>query len=187
MTVDSKKAVPKDLIDSLLADYKKPDFGNGFYVGNWNSTGKFGKANVEIDLYAGYANELSNGLHYDVGVARYIYPGAEDNANSNEAYFAIGYGIVTFDVTRGLSKSVKKESRYAISLAQPLNDKTTLNVVWGDRNKRAGNYSDFAVGVDYDLGDSMTLSATVSGAGKKDGVKPTQHKSRLVVGLSKSF
>jgi putative transposase len=25
MTVDSKKAVPKDLIDSLLADYKKPE------------------------------------------------------------------------------------------------------------------------------------------------------------------
>ena len=25
MTANSKKAVPKDLIDSLLADYKKPD------------------------------------------------------------------------------------------------------------------------------------------------------------------
>ena len=25
MTVDSKKAVPKDVIDSLLADYKKPE------------------------------------------------------------------------------------------------------------------------------------------------------------------
>jgi len=25
MTANSKKAVPKDLIDSLLADYKKPE------------------------------------------------------------------------------------------------------------------------------------------------------------------
>lgn len=35
------------------------DFGNGFYVGNWNSTGKFGDANIEIDLYAGYAGQLT--------------------------------------------------------------------------------------------------------------------------------
>ena len=162
------------------------DFGNGFYVGNWNSTGKFGKANVEIDLYAGYANELSSGLHYDVGVARYIYPGARDEGwNMNEAYFAIGYGIVTFDVTRGLSSANRKHSRYAISLAQPLNDKTTLNLVWGDRNKRAGNFSDYAVGVDYDLGDSMTLSATVSAAGKKKlELNPHSTNHGLLLGLA---
>jgi len=26
------------------------DFGNGFYIGNWNSTGRFGEANLEINL-----------------------------------------------------------------------------------------------------------------------------------------
>ena len=164
------------------------DFGNGFYVGNWNSTGKFGKADIEIDLYAGYANELGNGLSYDLGVARFIYPGAREAGwNLNEAYFSIGYGIVTFDITRGLSDANKKHSRFAISVAQPLNDQTTLTLVYGDRNKRMGNFSDFAVSVDHDLGDDMTLTATVSGAGKKAGVKPTEHKSRLIVGLSKSF
>jgi uncharacterized protein (TIGR02001 family) len=170
------------------------DFGNGFYVGNWNSTGKFGKADFEIDLYAGYANELANGLGYDVGVTRFIYPGAEtEGLNSNEAHVAISYGIATFKVTRGLTDGAnKKYSRYSLTLSQPVNDKLTMNLVLADRNKRSGGHSDFAVGADYDLGDGMSLSAAVSGAGKKldeDGVKQKldTHKTRLVVGLSKSF
>lgn len=168
------------------------DFGNGFYVGNWNSTGKFGKANLEIDLYAGYANELANGLGYDVGVTRFIYPGAENGGNSNEAHIAFSYGIATFKATRGLTDNVKKQSRYSLTLSQPVNDKLTVNLVLADRNKRSGGHSDFAVGADYDLGDGMSLSAVISGAGKKldeDGVKQKldTHKTRLVVGLSKSF
>lgn len=163
------------------------DFGNGFYVGNWNSTGKFGKASVEIDLYAGYANELASGLTYDIGVARYIFPDAQADANSNEAYVSLGYGIATVKVTRGLSDSNKKASRQSMTLAQPLTDKVTATLVYGDRNKKAGNFNDFAVGADYDLGEGMTLSALVSGAGKVDGVKVPANKTRLVVGLAKSF
>jgi uncharacterized protein (TIGR02001 family) len=169
------------------------DFGNGFYVGNWNSTGKFGKANVEIDLYAGYANELANGLGYDVGVTRFIYPGAESSGlNSNEAHVEFSYGIASFKATRGLTDGAnKKYSRYSLTLTQPINDKLSVNLVLADRNKRSGGHSDFAVGADYDLGDGVSLTAAVSGAGKKveDGVKtkPDTHKSRLVVGISKSF
>jgi len=165
------------------------DFGNGFYVGNWNSTGKFGKADVEIDLYAGYANELPNGLGYDVGVTRYIYPDAETVANSNEAHIALSYGIATFKVSSGLTSNVnKKFQRYSLSLSQPVNDKLTVNLVLADRNKRNGGHNDFAIGADYDLGDGMAATAVVSGAGKQDdGTKPVSHKSRLVVGLSKSF
>lgn len=170
------------------------DFGNGFYVGNWNSTGKFGKANVEIDLYAGYVNELANGLGYDVGLMRYIYPGAENGGNSNEAHVAFSYGVATFKATRGLTDQVnKKHSRYSITLSQPVNDNLTVNLVLADRNKRSGGHSDFAVGADYDLGDGLTFSAVVSGAGKTidsdTGLKskPDSHKSRLVAGLSKSF
>lgn len=163
------------------------DFGNGFYVGNWNSTGTFDDADLEIDLYAGYANELANGLSYDVGVARYVYPSA-DGWNTNELYLSLGYGIATFDVTYGLSDGNDKWSRYAITLTQPVNDKLSVNLVLGDRNSRAGGFNDFAIGAEYDLGDGMTASAVVSGAGKEaDGTKPDAHKTRLVLGLTKSF
>ena len=165
------------------------DFGNGFYVGNWNSTGKFGKANVEIDLYAGYANELANGLGYDVGVTRFIYPGAENGSNSNEAHIAFSYGIATFKATRGLTDEVnKKQSRYSLTLSQPVNEKVTINLVLADRNKRAGGFNDFALGAEFDLGDGMSATAVVAGAGKKDdGEKPDSHKTRLILGVAKAF
>jgi uncharacterized protein (TIGR02001 family) len=166
------------------------DFGNGFYVGNWNSTGKFGKANVEIDLYAGYANELENGLGYNVGVTRFIYPGAESaGVNTNEAHLALSYGIATFKVTRGLTADANKNfSRYSVTLSQPISDKMTVNLVLADRNKRMGGHNDFSLGAAYDMGDGMTATAVVAGAGKKDdGTKPDSHKTRLIVGMTKSI
>ena len=182
-THDKKKSFRPALQGGI--DY---DFGNGLYVGNWNSTGKFEKADVEIDLYAGYANELAGGLSYDIGVARYIYPGVEvAEWNTNEAYLSLGYGIATFKVTHGLSDHNKKASRYSLTLAQPVNEQLTAKLVLGERNNKAGDFSDFALGADYDLGDGMTLSAMVAGAGKVGGVKPDENKTRLVVGIGNSF
>ncbi|MDX1669336.1 MAG: TorF family putative porin, partial [Limnobacter sp.] len=47
------------------------DFGNGFYVGNWNSNlgavSYPGTDGIEMDFYGGYAGEV-DGLSYDVGV-----------------------------------------------------------------------------------------------------------------------
>ena len=167
------------------------DFGNGFYVGNWNSTGKFAEADLEVNFYGGYANELANGLRYDVGLIRVIYPDAKSTsyANYNEAMFSLGYGIATFKVVRGLTTDVNKKSEhYSLTLSQPINDKVTVNLVLADRNKVSGGHNNFSLGADYDLGDGMTATAVVAGAGKKDdGSKPDSHKTRLILGVSKSF
>jgi len=162
------------------------DFGNGFYVGNWNSTGKFGDgANLEIDIYGGYSNELSNGLSYDVGVARYIYPGNTADYNSNEWYASFTYGIVTAKYTRGFGNG-NKNARLGLSIEQPLSDKLTLKAGVGKRNSvNNDGASDFSLGLAYDMGSDMTLSAQVAGAQKsKVG---DAGKTRLVVGVSKSF
>jgi uncharacterized protein (TIGR02001 family) len=162
------------------------DFGNGFYVGNWNSTGKFGSgANLEIDIYGGYSNELSNGLSYDVGVARYIYPGNTADYNSNEWYASFTYGIVTAKYTRGFGNG-NKNARLGLSIEQPLSDKLTLKAGVGKRNSvNNDGASDFSLGLAYDMGSDMTLSAQVAGAQKsKVG---DAGKTRLVVGVSKSF
>ena len=52
---------------------------SGFYLGSWVSSIDFNSdasdpAQVEWHIYAGYANELANGLGYDIGVRRYGYP-----------------------------------------------------------------------------------------------------------------
>lgn len=163
------------------------EFANGFYVGNWNSTGKFGKANVEIDLYAGYGRELGNGVSYDVGFASYLYPNSGAEWNGNEVYGSVSYGIFTSKLTYGTSGAIKKWSRLGFSLEQPLSKELTLNAGLGFRNKANGNSGayDYSVGVSYDLGDDLSTSATVSGA--QTSKAGDAGKARLVVGVSKAF
>jgi uncharacterized protein (TIGR02001 family) len=163
-------------------------FANGFYVGNWNSTGKFGeesKANLEIDIYAGYTRELNKDLSYDVGVARYIYPN-DASWNSNEWYASATYKIFKAKYARGFGNG-NKAARLGLSVAQPLNDKLTLNGGLGFRNKsnRDGAY-DYSVGVSYDLGNSLTTTASISGA-QTSKVEGDAGKARLIVGVTKGF
>jgi uncharacterized protein (TIGR02001 family) len=163
------------------------DFGNGFYVGNWNSTGKFGNANLEVDLYAGYTNQLSDLLSYDVGFASYLYPNSQDGWNGNEVYGSITYGIVTAKWVHGTSGSIKKHERFSLALSQPLSEQLTLDAVVGFRNKSNDNSGarDFGIGLTYDFGDGLSLSGTVSGAQRsKVG---DAGKNRFVMGLTKAF
>lgn len=174
------------------------DFGNGFYAGNWNSTGSYGEADLEIDLYAGYAGEMG-AVGYDVGVATYYYPsnGAPDEWNGTEVYGSLSYGIATFKVTYGVggynNTDNEAKSRYSLTLAQPLTEQLTAKLVYGDRNTANGGFSDYGVGAEYDMGNDLTFSAMYSKASTKgldaedDAGDIAARKGRLVVGLSKSF
>ena len=86
---------------------------SGFYAGTWASnvdfvdrdddlddddSPLFSNNQVEVDFYAGYANELSSGLGYDVGVIYYAYPQAEDyndELDFTEIYASLSYGPVS--------------------------------------------------------------------------------------------
>jgi uncharacterized protein (TIGR02001 family) len=183
--IDQDNRAPKNFIPALQGgvDY---DFGNGVYVGNWNSTGKFGEANVEVDLYAGYRGEITKELSYDVGFISYLYP-SESSWNGNELYASLTYSILTAKVTRGTSGSIDKWSRLGLSVKQPLTDSLTLTGGVGVRNKSNSNTGayDYSLGVSYDLGDSLTTTATVSGA--QTSKAGNNGKARLVVGISKGF
>lgn len=181
--IDQDNRQPKDFIPAIQGgvDY---DFGNGFYVGNWNSTGKFGEADLEIDLYAGYAGELASGISYDLGVTRFIYPD-EGSFNANELYASVSYGIFTTKYTRGFGNG-NKAARLGLSIEQPLTSAVTLNAGVGFRNNANfdGAY-DFNAGLTYDLGNDLSLSGVISGAQKsKTG---DSGKTRLVLGIAKSF
>lgn len=68
--------------------------GSGLYAGVWGSNVEFGDdANVELDLYGGYATEFANGLSLDVGVIHYDYP-SESGLNFEEFYVGLGYSMV---------------------------------------------------------------------------------------------
>ncbi|HEY5647175.1 MAG TPA: TorF family putative porin, partial [Pseudomonadales bacterium] len=78
------------------------DYGHesGFYVGTWASNVSFTDGGTEIDVYAGWAGDISEEVSIDVGVLYYGYP--EDNdADYVEVYGSVGF----FGATVGLHYS----------------------------------------------------------------------------------
>jgi len=66
---------------------------NGLYFGTWASNVEFGdNAALELDWYAGFANELDNGLSYDFGYLTYTYQG-EDALDFEEIYLGLSYSF----------------------------------------------------------------------------------------------
>ena len=72
---------------------------SGFYLGSWVSSIDFNSgasdpAQVEWHIYAGYANELTDGLGYDISVRRYGYPDQnEDDDTGQYNYYEFIAGI----------------------------------------------------------------------------------------------
>ncbi|MGB5539437.1 MAG: TorF family putative porin, partial [Gammaproteobacteria bacterium] len=62
---------------------------SGLYVGTWASNvdstffGGPRDPQIELDIYAGYAGEMANGIGYDVGILRYEYPGGDFGPGSS--------------------------------------------------------------------------------------------------------
>lgn len=184
--IDQDVRAPKNVRPAVQGgvDY---DFGNGLYVGNWNSTGKFGaqgQADLEIDLYGGYRGEFGQGWRYDVGAIRFVYP--KDNSwNANEWYVRLGHGIFSAQYGHGFGNG-NKTARLALSLAQPLSEKLTLEAGVAFRNRHnMDSAKDAHLGLVYDLGGGLTTSARISGA--ETAKTGPAGKTRLVVGLVKTF
>lgn len=163
------------------------EFGNGFYLGNWNSSGEFGSSDLEIDLYGGYRGELGQGVTYDVSFVRYLYPNSGGGWNGAELIGKLSYGIFTAKISRGMSGAIEEWSRLGLSVSQPLSDALTLKGGIGFRNQSNGNSgaNDFSIGLEYNLGNGLSTSATVSGAQKsKVG---DAGATRLTLGIVKFF
>ena len=79
---------------------------SGLYFGTWASNVEFGDgAALELDWYVGYANELDNGLSYDIGYLAFTYPG-EDSLDFEEIYFGLGYSYFGLTYSSGQDLSL---------------------------------------------------------------------------------
>jgi uncharacterized protein (TIGR02001 family) len=68
---------------------------SGFYLGLWGSNVDFGSgtdADVETDIYGGFKLETADGLGFDFGVVRYLYPGSGEY-NMTEIYVGGSFNI----------------------------------------------------------------------------------------------
>src|SRR3546814_15741811 len=74
---------------------------SGFYVGTWGSNlggwGRFGGANMELDLVAGYSAALGEGTTVDIGLTWYMYPSGADKTDFATPYVQLShqFGPVT--------------------------------------------------------------------------------------------
>jgi uncharacterized protein (TIGR02001 family) len=166
-------------------------FANGFYVGNWNSSVNWLTGNsLEMDVYGGYKGELSPGLGYDVGVLTYAYPGAS-SANTTEVYGGLSYGPFSAKYSQTVSDQYfggVKASYLSIGYAQELSKGLTLKAAAGMTNFKSGtDYSDYSLGLSYDLGEGYSLGGAYVGATKKYFFAPGINDGRVVLTLSKAM
>ncbi|MBB6083126.1 TorF family putative porin [Castellaniella defragrans] len=165
-------------------------FDNGLYVGNWNSTGQFGNAGMEVDLYAGYRLGFAQDWLFDVGYVHYIYPG--DAAwNAGEIYASIGYQRLTFKVYRGMREEVNKNDvYYRLTYTHPIMERLNLKAGVGylefDTADLRGKF-DYGIGLDYSLNKFLSLSGTIAGANRKDDVEDHSRDTRFILGLNAVF
>ena len=183
---------------------------SGAYAGVWASNVNWIKdyigatdGSLEVDFFGGYKGELAKDLGFDLGVIAYVYPSnnTPTNANTNEIYAALTYGPVTAKYSRSLGNFVANAnsagSQYlevaasfdvgnGFSITPHLGRQTIPN------QTPTGDYTDYALTVNKDLGNGLSASLTLLGTDAKDAfykVAPIDNlgKSGLLVGLKYSY
>jgi uncharacterized protein (TIGR02001 family) len=83
---------------------------SGLYVGTWGSSINFA-GNVEVDYFAGYSTDVSEGLNLDVGITYYVYP-KDHNISSNilEPYVNLSTSVGPLDLKVGVNYAWSQES-----------------------------------------------------------------------------
>ncbi len=129
---------------------------SGFYAGTWASNlagwGTFEGANIELDLYAGYAADVG-GLAVDGGLIWYVFPAGLSNTSYGEIYGSLGKNVGGVDVTLGANYAFPQSA-------------LSLN---GDNEDNIYIYSDAG----FDLGDTpLSFSAHLGYSDGNPGVGP---------------
>lgn len=163
---------------------------SGWYVNNWNSTGRFGDAHLEIDLALGFTRTVDSDLSYDVGYVHYLYPG-EGSWNSGDLYAGVNYKNLSFYIYRGMRAQVnKKDSYYLLTYKHPLTPRFSLTAGLGFLDYGASGLrskTDAAFGIAYELQEKMTLTVQLQSANHRREAFHGERDTRLVVGISTDF
>jgi len=173
------------------------EHSSGLYIGAWASniswirdrddTAYDDGASIEMDVYAGYANEIGDtGISYDVGYLRYIYPGDRNGgvtANTTELHVGLGYGWVdgavhvvtsddawTWGRASGAGDSAKGTTYYELNaeipvgdlVGHPLLNGVTANLHYGYQHfagaaNNQDSYGDWKLGIDKEFKDGINV------------------------------
>jgi uncharacterized protein (TIGR02001 family) len=110
----------------------------GAYAGIWGSNlagwGTFGGANIELDLYGGYAVEI-DGMKVDVGLTWYMYPGGADATDFAEPYVKLSTTVGPAYLLAGVAYAPKQEALGNFSNTPQSRGQSEDNLyLWADAN-----------------------------------------------------
>jgi uncharacterized protein (TIGR02001 family) len=102
-------------------------FDSGFYLGTWASNVDFGDdTSTEIDLYMGYAFDLTDFVSLDLSAVQFIYPDETDSLNYEEYIASLGFsdasvGVVySPDYLNSGTAAVILNAGYSFALAEEI-------------------------------------------------------------------
>ena len=139
-------------------------FENGIYIGAWGSNVDWGDdANIEIDYYIGFSNDITDHLSYDAAFAYYTYPGYE-TADGDYAEVSIGLNYsglnmadtnlgdvgVTFAYSNDYFNSGDDSKYIALDYSYGVTEYVSLDVHAGHSFGAAWNgygYEDYSIGL----------------------------------------
>lgn len=150
----------------------------GLYLGNWNSSVQYGQgddAYIEMDVYGGFATDVTDALGVDVGVIHYFYPAAGGGAEFTEAYGGVntGYEDLSTDLyviyEAGDGDYLKYELNLAYALPRSSYVFTDLGYVdFDDSDADAVTYWHLGAGVEYAGLDFSVMYGDNDISGNKD-------------------
>ena len=87
---------------------------SGIYIGTWASSldeTTVGYGSTELDVYAGWSGEVSDGVAIDVGAIQYIYPDAgPGDFDYTEVYGSLAFTLGPAEATLGAAYAPKQDS-----------------------------------------------------------------------------
>lgn len=177
------------------------DYGHasGLYVGIWAGNVNFSSANVnfsddasiEIDFFAGYANEIGDtGIAYDVSYYRYTFSGEDYSFNEGLAYVSYSYFSVSVAHSANVSNLGETATYYSLGFDYKLPMGFWLSTDVGyydyDNNVTEERPIDYRVGVSTELiGFSWDIAYTDSNSDGKAYYGEDLADGRIVFTLSK--
>ena len=131
----------------------------GLHAGLWGSSIDFNTpdaGSLEVDLYAGYANQIA-GVSYDIGGIYYAYPGSDSDLDYDfiEGYIKLGYDFDVAAVHAGVYYSPEffgdtgNAFYYTAGVKAPVMDLFNVSVSVGRQEiDDADDYTDWSLGID---------------------------------------
>lgn len=177
---------------------------SGLYTGVWMTSNS---GDGEINVYGGYGSEFGDsGVSYDVGVLRYIFPGASE-FNNNEFYAGLGYSYFSLGYAYDPDWEGNDEAAHYFSVGfdYDLPAGFGFSASYGVTNFDSdledivgeSSYSDYSISLSKSLvGFDWTLSyigvdndgeAVYSDPGSYGGLDDSSTDDTLVFSVSKSF